>query len=126
MKKKRNKKSHKHAGKPQGATYADVLAYQRKKDEAIERAAQSETTKVMSNRQAQRIQWLDIVSIHEAFGIGPERFKKFFECVIANSEELEKMIKEGDEEYAWEKLRQRASNVSGINFLYIYEGEYKQ
>lgn len=41
MKKKKAKKNHRQVGKPRGATYADVLAYQRKKDEAIERAAQS-------------------------------------------------------------------------------------
>ena len=125
MKKKKANKNHRQVGKPRGATYADVLTYQRKKDEAIERAAQSEVTKVTSNQQAQRVQWMDIIAIHEAFGIGPERFEKFFECVIEVSNEIERMRSEVDDEYAWEKLRERAAKVSGINFSYVYEGEYK-
>lgn len=125
MKKKKANKNHRQVGKPRGATYADVLAYQRKKDEAIERAAQSAVTKVTSNQQAQRVQWIDIIAIHEAFGIGPDRFEKFFECAISISNEVEKMRSEVDDEYAWEKLRERAAKVSGINFSYVYEGEYK-
>lgn len=125
MKKKKSKKNHRQVGKPHGATYADVLAYQRKKDEAIERAAQSAVTKVTSNQQAQRVQWIDIIAAHEAFGIGPERFGKFFECAIEISNEVERMRAEVDDEYAWEKLRERAAKVSGINFSYVYEGEYK-
>lgn len=35
------------------------------------------------------------------------------------------MRSEVDDEYAWEKLRERAAKVSGINFSYVYEGEYK-
>lgn len=125
MKKKKPKKNHRQVGKPHGANYADVLAYQRKKDEAIERAAQSAVTKVTSNQQAQRVQWIDIIAVHEAFGIGPKRFGKFFECAIAISNEVERMRNEVDDEYAWEKLRERAAKVSGINFSYVYEGEYK-
>ena len=128
MGKKQKKKPNKQyrAGKPQGATYADIIAYQRKKDEAIEKAAQSEVTKVLSNQQAQRVQWMDIVAAHEAFGIGKGRFERFFECVIEVSNEVERMKREVDEEYAWEKLRQRASEVSGIDFSYIHEGDYKR
>ena len=125
MKKKKPNKKRQQVGKPRGATYADVLAYQRKKDEAIERAAQSAVTKVTSNQQAQRVQWIDIIAAHEAFGIGPKRFGKFFECDIAISDEVERMRSEVDDEYAWEKLRERAAKVSGINFSYVYEGEYK-
>lgn len=125
MKKKKANKNHRQVGKPRGATYADVLAYQRKKDEAIERAAQSAVTKVTSNQQAQRVQWIDIIAAHEAFGIGPDRFEKFFECAIEISNEVERMRKDVDDEYAWEKLRERAAKVSGINFSYVYEGEYK-
>ena len=125
MKKKKANKNHRQVGKPRGATYADVLTYQRKKDEAIERAAQSAVTKVTSNQQAQRVQWIDIIAAHEAFGIGPDRFEKFFECAIEISNEVERMRKDVDDEYAWEKLRERAAKVSGINFSYVYEGEYK-
>lgn len=125
MKKKKANKNHRQVGKPRGATYADILAYQRKKDEAIERAAQSAVTKVTSNQQAQRVQWIDIIAAHEAFGIGPDRFEKFFECAIEISNEVERMRKDVDDEYAWEKLRERAAKVSGINFSYVYEGEYK-
>lgn len=35
------------------------------------------------------------------------------------------MRSEVDDEYAWEKLRERAVKVSGINFSYVYEGEHK-
>lgn len=65
-----------------------------------------------------------VVSIADAFGIGPERMKRdFFPALEHNKDELVKMQEEVDVEYAYEKLRQRAEQVSGTKIAYLYEHE---
>ena len=112
-----------HQGLPKGMTYADKLAYQRAKERAIEEVASSTLLKVHSNMHAQRVMWLCLVSMADAFGFGPARIRKFVEQVEANSLEVERMKNEVDEEYAWEKLRLRAQAVAGAELEYLYEKE---
>lgn len=47
--------------------------------------------------------------------------QKFFSALQANTDELERMRAEVDEEYAFEKLRQKASAVTGMEVHYLYE-----
>lgn len=116
MKTKRRKQ-----GKPKGATYADVLAYERAKKEAIEKAAAEAVVEARDNIYFQRALWLMVCSMADAFEIGPKRAEKFFQCLQANSEELERMQREVDDDYAFEKLRRRAEEVVGRDIRYIYE-----
>lgn len=80
-------------GKPRGMNYADLL-------------------------KAQRYLWLMAVSLHDAYGFGPERLQKFFEAFQENSDELAKMRAEVDDDYAFEKLRLRAEDVSRMDIRY--------
>lgn len=116
-------KKRKHQGLPKGMTYADKLAYQRAKEQAIQNVAESTLLKVHSNMHAQRVMWLCFASMADAFGFGPQRIRKFVECLEANSLEVERMKQEVDDEYAWEKLRQRAEAVAGEELEYLYEKE---
>lgn len=115
-----------HAAKPQGMNYAQVLARQNLVKAAVEKAAADTTVQVQSDIHTQKAMWLMVVSIADAFGIGPERMRRdFFPALERNTDELTRMEKEADVEYAYEKLRQRAEQVSGIEIEYLYEHEIK-
>lgn len=56
-------------------------------------------------------------------GLGPERFKRFAEVLTDLSEDYEKMDRENGPEYANEKLRLRAEQITGMTIEYLYEHE---
>jgi len=45
--------------------------------------------------------------------------QKFFAALQENTDELERMRTEVDEEYAFEKLRQKAAKVTGMEVHYM-------
>ena len=53
----------------------------------------------------------------------PRQMQKFFTALQDNTDELEQMRAEVDEEYAFEKLRQKAQAVTGMEVHYLYEQE---
>ena len=72
----------------------------------------------------QRAMWLMVVSIADAFGIGPTRMRRdFFPALERNTDALIRMEEEVDVDYAYEKLRLRAEQVSGVKIEYLYEHE---
>lgn len=111
------KTSRKPLKKPKGMTYADVLAHARAQKAAVE----ARTVEAVANVQVQRMMWLMVCSMADAYGIGPKRAERFFECLQSNSDALQKMRDEVDDEYAWEKLRLKAQEVTGIDIRDIYE-----
>ena len=108
---------------PPGMTYADVLAMQKRQAEAIIEAARDDAVHVQADIHVQRIMWLMVVSVADAYGFGPKRMEEFFKALQINSDEYERMVKEADEEYALEKLRSKAETVTGTKIEYIYEKE---
>lgn len=126
MAKGKNKHKGKGQGKPKGATYADVLAHKRAVQAGLERYAADTAMQIEADIHTQRAMWLMVCSIADAFGIGPERMKRdFFPALQANTEEYERLKAEVDEEYANEKMRQRAEQVSGQKIEYLYEHEMR-
>ena len=117
------KKAHRRAGpgKPQGMNYAQVLARKAAIQKGLEQAARDATVQAEADTHTQRAMWLMVCSIADAYGFGPERMQKFFSALQANTDELERMRAEVDEEYAFEKLRQKASAVTGMEVHYLYE-----
>lgn len=111
------------AGKRTGETYADVLARKRALMQGIKDAARDATVKVEADTQTQRALWLAVCSIADAYGFGPKKMELFFQALQKNTDELERMKTEVDEEYAWEKLRQRSEQVTGTSISYLYEHE---
>lgn len=120
-----NRKQRRHPAKPQGFTFADQLQRQRVLKEAAQKAANDTMVQVKADIHTQRALWLACVSMNDAFQIGPERFKKFAECLQARSDWYEDLVKGGDEEYANEKLRQEAERCSGMEIEYLYEAEIR-
>lgn len=113
-------------GKPRGMTYADVLARKQAIRAGIEKFGADTAMQIEADIRTQRAMWLMVCSIADAFGVGPERMKRdFFPALQANTEELERMTRENDEEYAYDKLRQRAEQVTGIEIEYLYEHEMR-
>ena len=98
----------KRRGKPAGMNYADVLARKR----MIRQAVQDEVILHEVNISMQRHLWLTAVALHEAYGCSEKRLDKFFDAFQAAADELQKMIDEVDQDYAYEKLRLRAEDIS--------------
>lgn len=109
-----------------GETYADVLARKQMLKQAVREAARDTTIQLEADIRTQRALWLCSVSVADAFGIGPQRMRRFFDTLQANAEELERMRAENGEEYAYEKLRQKAELVSGTGIDYLYQHEMNQ
>lgn len=103
-------------------SYADVLAQQRVAHEAVEKAARDATVKVDADIRTQRALWLSVISMAEAFGLGPKRIQRYFEVLQKNHDWLT-ALEADDDIVAYEKLRQRAEAVSGIHIEYLYEHE---
>lgn len=113
-----------HVAKPKGMNYSQVLAKQAFIRKAVEKAAADTTVQLQSDIHTQRAMWLMVVSIADAFGIGPDRMKRdFFPALERNTDELIRMEEETDVEYAYEKLRLRAEQVAGMEIEYLYEHE---
>ena len=110
-------------GKPRGATYAQVLAHKAAVRKGLEQAARDATVQVQADTHTQRAMWLMVCSIADAYGFGPKQLQKFFTALQDNTDELERMRTDVDEEYAFEKLRQKAQAVTGMEVHYLYEQE---
>ena len=102
-------------GKPPGATYADVLARERARKAEGEAAALAAAAEELARIRTQRMMWLMVCSMADAFGVGRQRMERFFECLQENSDDLQRMRDEVDDDYAWGKLRLRAQEVTGID-----------
>ena len=113
----------KHRGLPQGMTYAQKLAQEKRIQKAVEDAAVDETVRVRADIQSQRMLWLCVVSMAEAYGLGPKRVSDFFGSLQSVSEWVEDMTQKHGREYALDKLRQKAEQVSGVPIDYLYEKE---
>ena len=115
----------KHRGKPKGMNYAGVLARQRMLQQSVQQAANDNMVMLQSDIRVQRMMWLMICSVADAFGVGPQRMQKFFDALQVNSDEYDRMATEVDTEYANDKLRQKAEKITGIKIKYLYEDEIK-
>jgi hypothetical protein len=84
--------------------------------------AHLEAAEFLANQQTQRAMWLMVCSMTDAFGIGATRLQRdFFPALQANMDDLRRMIDEDGEVYAFEKLRLRAEQVSGIEIRHFYD-----
>ena len=72
----------------------------------------------------QRHLWLTADELHEAYGFSEKRLDKFFDAFQAAADELQKMIDEVDQDYAYEKLRLRAEEISKRDIVF-YEDMMK-
>lgn len=111
---------------PPGMTYADVLAMQKRQAEAIREAAKDDAVRIESGIQTQRAMWLMVVAMAEAFGLGPVRVDRFIRAFQEATDWFVQMEAENDTDYALEKLRRKAEEVSGVKIEYLFEAEIKR
>ena len=114
------------SGRPCGMTLADELARKRMIRQAVDGAAKDAAVQVLADTATQRALWLAVCSVADAFHAGPERMQHFFKALEENTEELEQMRREVDDDYAYEKLRLKAERVSGLEIKYLYEHEARE
>ena len=112
-------------GRRPGESYNDKLARERFIKESARKAVDDTAVQVQVDMRTQTNIWLMCVAMNRAFHIGPKRFQRFLEAYQEVDDWFASMVKEGDHEYAIEKLRQEASRISGQEIRYIYEAEMR-
>lgn len=113
-------------GKRPGQTYADVLAEKRLIKEAVEKSAHSHAVAIESDIKTQRFMWMAVIALHEAFGFGGERAKRFLLALQEVAEEVEAMVERNGAVYAKAKLMETASKITGMEIKPVHEEEMRQ
>ena len=80
---------------------------------------QSATIDIAVQRHMQPLLWSAVVALNNEAGFGKERTRKFLEGVGDVWGEWRRMVQDVDLEYATEKLRMRAEQISGMELGYI-------
>ena len=115
----------KHKQLPRGVNYAQVLAAEKREKEEILKKERQLELYMHTEIYVQRALWLSVVSIAQAYGFGPKRLETYFEKLKENSDDFDRMCEENDYDYALEKLRQKAEEVTGAKLDYLYEKELR-
>ena len=109
--------------KKQGWNYMDVMTQKQIGKETLRMAMEDEAVRLAADIICQRQLWAVVVALNEQFQFGAKRTRDLLEAmdlVLADYETIK--ARHGDQ-YAEEKLRERASKVSGINVRYMHEAE---
>ena len=109
--------------KANGMTYADVLAKRRIGQATLKMAMEDQAVALAADIKCQQMLWGAVIALNERFGFGEKRTRDFLEAMGEIADEFEAMRQAHGYEVAEEKLRQRASQVSGINIQYQHEAE---
>ena len=123
---KSKKRKFKHHGRSARMTLMDELTKRKLVYHGVEKTSTDIALKIKIDRSNQKALWLAVTAIADAYGFGSKRIKLFFDALQANSDEYERMKREVDEEYADEKLRMKAEQITGIEIKYLYEDEMNE
>ena len=106
-----------------GVSMRDKLARKRAIMAAIDDSVLETKTRFVADRQTQRALWMATVAAADVFGAGPVRIQRWLERMEEISNEYDALVAGADEEYADEKLRQRAAEISGKEIRQMYQAE---
>ena len=106
-----------------GQNYADVLAKRQLGRETLRMAMEDQAVALAADIMCQRQLWGAVIALNEQFQFGPKRTRDFLETLEKIVEEFDAMRAEHGDEFAEEKLRQRAEQVSGVKIRYSHEAE---
>mgnify|MGYP006967154402 FL=1 len=106
-----------------GQNYADVLAKRQIGKETLRMAMEDQAVALAADIICQRQLWGAVIALNEVFQFGPKRTRQFLEAMESVTDDFEAMRKEHGDDYAEEKLRHRAEQVSGIKIRYQHEAE---
>ena len=93
---------------------------------AVEREVHSESVRLEADIINQRMLWEAVVALNDEFGFGGQRAVRFMEALGRVADEGLKRREADGEQYAFEKLRQRAAQITGIDIKYIHEDEMRE
>lgn len=117
-----NRKQRRMAKAP-GMTYAQQLSLQKYQRAAVEAAVYNDGCQIQSEIRTQRALWMACIAMHNAFGIGKDRFQRWAEEMLKVVEWYEEMLTNVDDVYANEKLRRAAQQISGIEIKPLWDEE---
>lgn len=117
-----NRKQRRMAKAP-GMTYAQQLSLQKYQRAAVEAAVYNDGCQIQSEIRTQRALWMACIAMHNAFGIGKDRFQRWAEEMQKVVEWYEEMLTNVDDVYANEKLRRAAQQISGIEIKPLWDEE---
>ena len=106
-----------------GMTHADVLARRKIGQQTLRMAMEDQAVALAADIKCQQMLWGAVIALNEQFGFGEKRTRDFLEAMGKIADEFETMREQDGYEYAEEKLRQRASQVSGVEIRYQHETE---
>lgn len=106
-----------------GESYASTLARRKIGQATLRMAMEDQAVQLAADIKCQQMLWGAVIALNEKFGFGEKRTRDFLEAMGRIADEFEAMRQEDGYEYAEEKLRQRASQVSGIDIHYQHESE---
>ena len=118
-----NRQQRRRQGKPQGMSYAEQIARGRMLREASMRAATDLTVQVKADIHTQKMSWLFMIALNDEFQFGQSRYERLAKAIHERSEWYEKMVKETDEDYAVEKLKQEAERVTREELEFAWDKE---
>lgn len=117
-----NRKQRRMAKAP-GMTYAQQLSLQKYQRAAVEAAVYNDGCQIQSEIRTQRALWMACIAMHNAFGIGKDRFQRWAEEMQKVVEWYEEMLTNVDDVYANEKLRRAAQQITGIEIKPLWDEE---
>ena len=108
-------------GKPPGMKLADMMALKRQAEAAVVADAKDIRSKVLGDRQAQRMEWVDNVVLAEHFGFTAEQLQELDKRRADELALYARRRQEIDQDYADEKLRREASAYCNRALEYIHK-----
>ena len=92
----------------------------------MEKSARDHTIAVEADIKLQRLLWMSVIALNEAFGFGGERAKRFMLALEKVASEVEQMANENGGQYAQAKLMERAGQITGIEIQPVHEEAMRQ
>ena len=109
--------------KKQGWNYMDVMTQKQIGKETLRMAMEDEAVRLAADIICQRQLWAVVVALNEQFQFGAKRTRELLEAMDLVLADFETIKANHGDDVAEEKLRERASKVSGINVRYMHEAE---
>lgn len=123
MNRQQRRQQQKAARKAKGESYADVIAKRKIGEATLKMAMEDKAVELAADIKTQRMLWAVIVALNEKYEWGPKRTRDLLEAMDLVLADFATMKEEHGDDYAEEKLRERAAKVSGIDVKYMHEAE---
>ena len=118
-----NRQQRRRSCKFQGMSFADKIAREKRLREAAQLAASDLAVQIKADIHTQKTVWLLMLCLNEGWKFGEKSFQKLAALLTQKSKWYEDMVKENDEDYAEEKLRQEAERVTREKIEFAWEKE---